>query len=186
MSQSLYDISSSCMCSIYIIKNSINNKVYVGQTWRSIKRRFQIHLQSSTYSHCIKFRRAVKKYGVDKFSIELLTFCHSQKMADYYETFFIRKFNSIKNGYNILEFSKSRKGIKHSLKTKKNMSISRTGINNSNSILKLWQVKQIRLEYKDYKNPKTGSKYGVITALSKKYNTSVSNIFDIVKDRKWK
>lgn len=185
MSRPLYDIASACLCSIYVIRNSVNNKVYVGQTWRSMKRRFQVHLQSSTYSHCIKLRRAIKKYGLDKFSIELLTFCHSQEIADYWETYFIHKYSSIQNGYNVLEFAKNRKGTKHSLKTKKKMSKDRKGPGNANSVLDLWQVKQIRIEYEEYKNPKTGSKYGAITALSKKYNVGISTVFEIVKGQAW-
>lgn len=184
--KTLYDVTSSCICSIYIIKNSINNKVYIGQTWKSIKRRFQVHKQNSTYGHCIKLRRAMKKYGQDKFNIELLTFCHTQKIADYWETYFIHKYNSIKNGYNILEFANNRKGVKHSLKTKNKMSKSRKGEGNSNSILDKWQVLQIRKDYFLYKNPKTGSKYGCITFLSKKYGVAITTIFDIVKGNHWK
>lgn len=181
-----FDITSSCMCSIYIIKNSVNNKVYIGQTWKSILRRFQVHKQNSTYNHCIKLRRAMKKYGFDKFSIELLTFCHTQEIANYWETYFIHKYNSIKNGYNILEFANNRKGIKHSKKTKNKMSRDRKGEKNYNSVLEKWQVDQIREDYKLYQNPRTGSKYGAMTFLSKKYNVVVSSIFDIINRNHWK
>lgn len=179
------NIASTCVCSIYVITNSINNKVYVGQTWRSIKRRFQIHLQNSTVSHCIKLRRAMQKYGLKNFSIKLLTICHTQKIADYWETFFIRKFNSLKNGYNVLEFSKNRKGIKHSSETKNKMSQARRGAGNGNSTLEFWQVSEIRNEYGIYRNPKTGSKYGAITRLANKYGVGATTIFEIVKDQAW-
>lgn len=185
MSRPLYDIPSACVCSIYVIKNSLNHKVYVGQTWRTIERRFQTHLQNSTANHCIKLRRAIEKYGKKNFCIELLTFCHTQEMADYWETFFIHKFNSIKSGYNILEFANNRKGTKHSLKTKKKMSRARKGANNANSVLEAWQVSQIRNEYNTYKNPRTGSKYGAITAISKRYDVGISTIFEIVKGQAW-
>jgi group I intron endonuclease len=186
MTRPLYDIASSCMCSIYVIKNSVNNKVYVGQTWRSIERRFQVHLQNSTANHCLKLRRAIQKYGIDAFGIELLTFCHTQEMANYWEIYFIRKFNSVKNGYNVLEYAFNRKGTKHSAKTKKKMSENNKGHGNGNSILEQWQVDQIKEEYQNYSNPNTGSKYGVITFLSKKYNVSISTIFEIVKGFSWK
>jgi group I intron endonuclease len=185
MTRPLYDISSACICSIYVIKNSANDKVYVGQTWRSIERRFQVHLQNSTANHCVKLRRAINKYGAEKFRIELLTICHYQEMADYWETFFIRKFNTVKSGYNILEFANNRKGTKHSSKTKKKMSADRKGSGNANSILKPWQVDQIREEYNGYSNPKTGSKYGAITFLAKRFNMSISAIFEIVKGQAW-
>lgn len=185
MSRPLYDIPSACMCSIYVIKNSVNDKVYVGQTWRTIERRFQTHLQNSTASHCVKLRRAVNKYGKENFRIELLTICHSQEMADYWEIFFIRKFSSIKRGYNILEFANSRKGTKHSAKTKKRMSTARKGEGNANSILEAWQVSQIRDEYNNYSHPKTGSRYGAITFLSKRYNVAITTVFEIVKGQAW-
>ncbi len=140
----------------------------------------------STYNHCIKLRRALKKYGSENFWIELLTICHTQEKSDYWETYFIHKFDSIKHGYNTLEGGGfSRKGTKHSSKTKKHMSVSRRGGGNANSVLTLWQVNQIRTEYNDFKNPKTGSKYGAITMLSKKYDVGISTIFEIVKDQAW-
>jgi group I intron endonuclease len=185
MSRPLYDISSASMCSIYVIKNSVNDKIYVGQTWRSIERRFQVHVQNSTANHCVKLRRAIKKYGVENFRIELLTFCHTQEMANYWETYFIHKFKAIKYGYNVLESGFSRKGIKHTPQTKRKMSISNSGGSNGNSSLELWQVSLIRDEYKNFKNPKTGSKYGIITFLAKKYNVGITTIFEIVKGLAW-
>lgn len=186
MARPLYDIANAHMCSIYVIKNSVNNKVYVGQTWRSIERRFQVHIQNSTANHCVKLRRAILKYGVDKFVIELLTFCHSQKMADYLETLFIRKFDSIKNGYNILEFAFSRKGTKRSLKNKQRFAEEFSGAGNPNSILTLSQVSNIRKEFLEYHHPKTGSKYGAISFLAKKYGVGISTVFEIVKEQAWK
>jgi group I intron endonuclease len=181
-----YDEADASFCLIYIIRNDVNSKVYIGQTWRDLSVRWKSHLIPSTSNHCIKLRRAIKKYGQEKFHIELLTICHTQEMADYWEKYFIHNFDSIKSGYNILEGGGlSRKGTKHSAKTKKKMSAGRQGAKNANSILELWQVEQIREEYENYSNPKTGSKYGVITFLSKKYNVGISTIFEIVKGQAW-
>jgi Mor family transcriptional regulator len=49
----------------------------------------------------------------------------------------------------------------------------------------LWQVNLIRDEYNNFKNPNTGSKYGVITFLAKKYNMGITTIFEIVKGLAW-
>lgn len=117
----------------------------------------------------------------------MLTICHTQEIANYWEKYFIHMFNSIKQGYNILEGGGfSRKGTKHSIKTKKHMSAARKGGGNANSVLEQWQVDQIRAEYSDYSNPKTGSKYGAITMLSKKFDTAISTVFEIVKGLAWK
>ena len=107
-------------------------------------------------------------------------------MADYWETFFIRKFDSIKNGYNILEFAFSRKGTKRSLENKKRFAEEFSGAGNPNSILTSLQVAKIRKEFAEYCHPKTGSKYGAISFLAKKYGVGISTIFEIVKEQAWK
>lgn len=173
-------------CSIYVIRNKINDKVYVGQTWGKIKRRFVVHCQKSTSNNCVKLRRAIDKYGKENFSIELITTCYTQVVANFYEKYFIHQFDSIKSGYNVLEGGGfSRKGTKHSSKTRKNMSLTRQGEGNANAILDTLQVNKIRKEYNDYSNPRTGSKYGAITFLSKKYGVAISTIFEIVKGQAW-
>lgn len=88
------------LCSIYKMLNQINGKIYVGQTWRTIQKRFGIHKQPS-YKGCINLHNALNKYGRDKFTIELITICGTQDAADYWERFFILKYNSIDNGYNL-------------------------------------------------------------------------------------
>lgn len=57
---------------IYIIKNTINNKVYIGQTIQDVKRRFNQHLQLKTVSSKQLIFKAVKKYGKENFYYEVL------------------------------------------------------------------------------------------------------------------
>lgn len=174
-------------CKIYIIKNDLNNKVYIGQTWSSIEKRFAVHCLPSTANHCLKLRRAIDKYGKNNFHIHLLDSCEHQKDADKKEKYFIAFFDSVKNGYNILEGGSklSRVGTKHSSKTKKKMSNMRKGEKNCNSVLNKKQVKEIRKEFRNFRNVNTGTKYGAITFLSKKYNVAISTIFEIVKNQAW-
>ena len=89
------------LCSIYKITNQINGKVYIGQTWVNIQRRFAAH--KATRSHCPKLLNAFNKYGRDNFIIELITVCGTQETADYWETYFIKKYDSIVVGYNLKE-----------------------------------------------------------------------------------
>ena len=105
------------VCSIYKIVNSINEKVYVGQTWNTIDDRFKKHKYSS--NNCVKLKNAFDKYGRENFSIELLTVCSTQEVADCLESFFIEKYNTLNNGYNVNEGGKTggRKGTKHSPET---------------------------------------------------------------------
>jgi group I intron endonuclease len=81
---------------IYIIKNTINNKAYIGQTWQSLKNRWHCG-----YKYCTHLDRAIKKYGEDKFYYEILKICETQDDADFWECFFINQFDSINNGYNL-------------------------------------------------------------------------------------
>lgn len=94
---------------IYFLKNKINNKVYVGQTWRTLDERMK-----SGYVGCPKIHRAIKKYGKNNFYYELITFCFTQEAADKIEINFIEKYDSIKNGYNVcMGGSGVMKGRKH-------------------------------------------------------------------------
>ena len=59
---------------IYIIRNTINNKVYIGQTKVSVDIRWKEHLRHSSYGNQL-INRAMKKYGVENFYIETLEIC---------------------------------------------------------------------------------------------------------------
>lgn len=85
---------------IYIIRNTINNKVYIGQTRTSIEQRWKEHLRHAQYGKQI-INRAMKKYGVDKFYIEMLETCDLEDL-DYKEMYYIELYNSTdkSKGYN--------------------------------------------------------------------------------------
>lgn len=83
---------------IYALKNKINNKVYVGQTWQSLEDRWN---RGHGYIGSLKLENAINKYGKENFYYEIITACGTQDAADYWEQYFIEKFGSIKNGYNI-------------------------------------------------------------------------------------
>ena len=111
------------MFNIYKITNTINDKVYIGQTIDSLDVRFTEHSYKS--SKCRHLRNAIQKYGKDKFSIELLTICEGQECANTIETFYIAVYDAVKNGYNIIEVVEnnppSQKGKKRSSETKDKM-----------------------------------------------------------------
>lgn len=65
--------SDSGRYSIYKITNQINGKLYIGITKNSLKVRFQNHIASCVgYKGTVTLKNAIKKYGVDAFSIELI------------------------------------------------------------------------------------------------------------------
>lgn len=90
---------------IYKITNKINGKVYIGQTIRSLKKRFNEHCNNkkSTIS------KAIQKYGKENFTIEEIDGANNQSELNYKEWLLIYKFNSLTpNGYNIYNNKKVR------------------------------------------------------------------------------
>jgi len=83
---------------IYIIKNIVNSKVYIGQTKDSIQKRFGKHLSSCQYV----IGKAIKKYGSHKFHVELLEETTLDKLNER-EMYWIKLYNSTDNrfGYNM-------------------------------------------------------------------------------------
>lgn len=89
---------------IYVIKNHINNKLYIGQTTRIIEIRWKEHIRHSKYDDLIIYR-AIRKYGVQNFYIEKLeeVIYNKQEELDARETYYISLYNTIdkSKGYNI-------------------------------------------------------------------------------------
>lgn len=87
---------------IYIIRNIVNSKVYVGQTTVSIKLRFQNHLSAARHGKDYVIGKAIRKYGEDKFYVELLEECLKEELnvrEKYWISFF--KATDNKYGYNL-------------------------------------------------------------------------------------
>lgn len=92
-------------CGIYIIKNDINDKVYIGQSI-NIHKRIQEHFWKSECSKDVSYNSAlhaaIRKYGKEHFYYEILEECDASQL-DEREKEYIKQYNSISpNGYNIL------------------------------------------------------------------------------------
>ena len=55
---------------IYKITNTLNNKIYVGQTKYPIEKRFLQHSKSLT-----PLGRAIQQYGIENFTFEVIEEC---------------------------------------------------------------------------------------------------------------
>jgi group I intron endonuclease len=89
---------------IYVIRNMVNDKVYVGSTTQTISRRWAGHmscLRDKKRKH-YKIYRAMEELGVDKFYIEFVEAwpCENKGQLCAREGHYIRKLDSVKNGYN--------------------------------------------------------------------------------------
>lgn len=85
---------------IYIVKNDVNNLVYIGQTIRGIYKRFAEHIiDSIEFKDESKFHRAMRDIGVEHFYISEICRCDSNDLNSL-EIYYIQKYNSYYNGYN--------------------------------------------------------------------------------------
>lgn len=87
---------------IYLISNTENSKVYVGQTIQTLSKRFNGHCcySKSDRSSNMYIKRAIHKYGKEKFHIELLEECPLALLNDR-ETYWINFYDSYNTGYNL-------------------------------------------------------------------------------------
>ena len=88
--------------SIYIIRNSINNKVYIGQTTIGVSERFKAHIKPSTIKKrgTYKIYNAIQKYGIDNFYVQTLESDIPIEELDNKEIAYISQYDSYRNGYN--------------------------------------------------------------------------------------
>jgi group I intron endonuclease len=67
---------------VYLIKNKINSKGYVGITETSIDERWAGHIKTSRSSSNLLIHKAIRKYGVDNFDVTLLETCDSHDISN--------------------------------------------------------------------------------------------------------
>ena len=83
---------------IYKIQNNINQKNYIGQS-KNIEMRWKQHIYNAESGSQYPIHRALRKYGVEKFSFSILEVCKTSELNDK-EIEWIAKFNSYEEGYN--------------------------------------------------------------------------------------
>jgi len=135
---------------VYKITCLENNKIYIGYTGNSLEERFKQHLRSakSTHHNGILYR-SMRKYGVDKFSIEEIDSSNSFEDVLEKEKYWIEHYKTNhcrypNNGYNMTDGGEGAKGFRpteeqkkrvaqvwvgrtHSEETKKKMSEAKKG-----------------------------------------------------------
>jgi group I intron endonuclease len=114
---------------IYVISNKINNKQYVGQA-KNFKQRKQRHLYNTwndnkkTRSYHMAIHRAIRKYGEDAFTWEILEDNIPNEKMNELEMKYIAKLDTFNSGYNSNTGGSSSFGYRHDAETRKRMSIS--------------------------------------------------------------
>lgn len=116
---------------IYIIKNTITSKTYIGQTLSHRKNhnryrpygyigRFKDHISealcNTKKNQCVYLNSSIRKYGKENFIVELIEKCPTNLLNDK-EIYYINKFNTLyPNGYNLTIGGKNMP-VKHSITT---------------------------------------------------------------------
>lgn len=104
---------------IYRIKNRLNGKIYIGQTVRSLGERLSEHKRHKK----TLISKALKKYGINNFDIEVIDYSETIEELNEKEIFYIEKFGCISpNGYNICSGGNGTYGYHHKEDSKKLMS----------------------------------------------------------------
>lgn len=87
---------------IYIIKNKVNDKVYIGQTTMTVHERFMAHLKPCTQKarRTRKLYNAISKYGRENFYVETLESNVPLEELNEREIYYIALYNSYDQGYN--------------------------------------------------------------------------------------
>lgn len=86
---------------IYKITCKINGKAYIGKTTKTVQKRFGEHLRDCRKRRCENrpLYRAIRKYGVDSFTVETLEEVDLENMSER-ETYWIDYFHTYSDGYN--------------------------------------------------------------------------------------
>ena len=117
------------MGSIYLIRNEVNNKCYIGQTTRKVKERVDEHIKKKKGN--LILARAVRRYGIDNFSFETLQSRIPHRLLGEKEKHYIKKHKTLSpHGYNLTEGGD---GVKQTPEIRRKISKSLKGRRFSNS-----------------------------------------------------
>ena len=110
---------------VYCIKNTVNNKEYIGLTTRTLEKRWKQHIYESNKQDSWEWNtplgNAIKKYGKDSFQIFVLEECSSETELKQKEIQLIKERKSLasETGYNLTLGGDGRLGYKLSKETKR-------------------------------------------------------------------
>jgi group I intron endonuclease len=110
---------------VYVITNDVNGKRYVGKTTISIEARLRQHLKEARTHDTRILCRAIRKYGVEHFTVALLDTATSLNELKVKEVYWIKTLGTFGNEYNATAGGDG-VGHVHSAETKAKLSAVRT------------------------------------------------------------
>ena len=114
---------------VYKVTNNINNKIYVGITNQGYKTRFYKHCSDSIRGSNFPLHLALRKYGIDNFTTEVIETCDTIELLKEREIHWIKTLQSQSKeiGYNVTSGGDGAYGIKVSDVTRNKMSLAAKG-----------------------------------------------------------
>jgi len=111
---------------VYWVRNTANEKLYIGQTSTTLERRWYMHTWDENSNSLL--HKAIEKHGKEKFSIEVIHECVSKEEMDFVETFYISFLNTkAPYGYNLTDGGEGTLGRPCSDETRKKLSLANKG-----------------------------------------------------------
>ena len=140
---------------IYKITNTINNKIYIGQTVQHVSSRYSRHKYNAKSGESGALYSAMRKYGIDNFLVEEIDGANSISELNYKEKHYIEYLNSKSpNGYNIKEGGKNARQPESVKEKLRNRKVSRKILDLLDEVRPLALEKQKRPV--TFENSKTG------------------------------
>lgn len=111
---------------VYWVRNTINDKAYIGQTSTPLERRWYMHTWDGNSNSLL--HRAILKHGKESFKIETIHLCESKEEMDFVEIFYISFLSSKSpNGYNLTDGGEGTLGVPCSEEKKKKIGLANKG-----------------------------------------------------------
>jgi group I intron endonuclease len=111
---------------IYRLTNTVNGKIYIGQTSVGLEQRWRQHCYQVTAGSTYHVHNAIRKYGPDAFTREILEETTTELINDR-ETYWIARFESKTTGYNMTDGGDGQRGWVPSEETRAKIRAARIG-----------------------------------------------------------
>lgn len=147
------------MVGIYAIRNSINGKMYIGQS-RDIAKRWEQHIYHRGAATASNIDKAINEFGLHNFEFKILEFCRPDEL-DMKEDYYIRYYGTCYDGYNQIFGGQNN-----------------VGESNSNAKLSAQDVYNIRELYNNHTDPNLVYEYY-------KDKISISYFFNLWEGKSW-
>lgn len=88
---------------IYLVRNKINDKVYIGKTTKSLDERKQVHLYDANEGSQLHFHNALRKHGLISFDWQSIDQAETEQELNEKEKYWIQFYKSFDPvfGYNL-------------------------------------------------------------------------------------